>query len=79
MATMNISLPVGLKEYVESRVAGGDFSTVSDFMRDVLRREQQKHLAYIAYSKSSIKEGLESGICEESVDDVFVSVLTKPL
>jgi antitoxin ParD1/3/4 len=38
---MNISLPENLKEFVESRVQSGDYSSVSEFMRTLVRREQK--------------------------------------
>jgi hypothetical protein len=40
MPTMNISLPENLKEFVESQVQSGDYSSVSEFMRRLVRREQ---------------------------------------
>lgn len=38
--TMNISLPEPLKQWVEKQVNQGGFSTASEYIRDVLRREQ---------------------------------------
>jgi antitoxin ParD1/3/4 len=38
---MNISLPENLKEFVESQVQSGDYSSVSEFMRTLVRREQK--------------------------------------
>lgn len=37
---MNISLPAPLKNWVEQQVAQRGYSTASEFVRDVLRREQ---------------------------------------
>ncbi len=45
MATMNISLPDKLKAFVEDRVAEGHYANVSDYVRDILRREQERHKA----------------------------------
>lgn len=42
MATMNISLPDKMKEWVEAQVATGRYANVSDYVRDILRREQSK-------------------------------------
>lgn len=42
MATMNISLPEKLKSFVEKQVASGNFSNVSDYVRDLLRKEQER-------------------------------------
>ena len=63
MATMNISLPDKLKEWVEAQVAEGRHSNVSDFVRDVLRREQQR-ADYTDYIQKAVDEGLASGFSE---------------
>ena len=38
MATMNISLPDPLRDFVEERVESGDYSSVSEYMRDLVRQ-----------------------------------------
>jgi len=38
MATMNISLPDPLREFVEDQVEEGGFASVSEFMRDLVRK-----------------------------------------
>ena len=40
MGTMNISLPDSLKAYVDEQVAGRGFGTSSEYMRDLIRRDQ---------------------------------------
>ena len=37
---MNISLPVPLKAWIEQQVADGGYSTASEYVREVLRRQQ---------------------------------------
>jgi len=39
MATMNISLPDQMKEWVESQVASGRYANASDYVRDLLRQD----------------------------------------
>lgn len=41
---MNISLPEPLKEWVETRVANGGYGTASEFVRHLLREDQQRRL-----------------------------------
>jgi antitoxin ParD1/3/4 len=38
--SMNISLPGPLKEWIEEQVASGGYSTASEYVREVLRRQQ---------------------------------------
>jgi antitoxin ParD1/3/4 len=46
-ATLDVSLPEALKEHVQRRVAEGAFSDASDFVRALIRldQERQKRLA----------------------------------
>ncbi len=72
MATMNISLPDALKEWAESRVAQGRFSNVSDYVRDLIRKDQERH-AYIDYVQKAVDEGLASGVSDKSFDDIVAA------
>jgi len=76
MATMNISLPDKLKAFVEDRVAEGNYANVSDYVRDVLRREQERQAA-IAEIKLAIKEGEESGFVPFDPDEFFDRLLKR--
>jgi len=40
MATMNISLPDPLRDYVQNRIDSGQYASVSDYVRDLIRRDQ---------------------------------------
>jgi len=41
MQTMNISLPDPLKEYVEEQVSAGGYSSVSEYVRELVRADQK--------------------------------------
>ncbi len=70
MATMNISLPDALKQWIDSRVESGKYSTASDYMRDLVRNDLNKS-EYIAYIQKAVDEGIASGISERSIDELF--------
>lgn len=40
MASMNISLPDPMQDYVQERVDGGQYDSASDYVRDLIRRDQ---------------------------------------
>jgi antitoxin ParD1/3/4 len=44
MSTMNVSLPDSLKAFVEEQVAEGGYSTNSEYVREVIRKEQERQL-----------------------------------
>jgi antitoxin ParD1/3/4 len=69
MPTMNISLPENLKEFVESQVQSGDYSSVSEFMRELVRREQKERLR--EQVEQRLLEGLNSGEGTESTPEMW--------
>ncbi|MCB1331961.1 MAG: type II toxin-antitoxin system ParD family antitoxin, partial [Maritimibacter sp.] len=60
MATMNVSLPDPMKAWVEDQVAEGRFGNSSDYVRDLIRRDQERRAA-VAALQAVIGEGLASG------------------
>jgi antitoxin ParD1/3/4 len=42
MSTMNVSLPGSLREFVESQVAERGYGSTSEFVRELIRREQER-------------------------------------
>ena len=60
MATMNISLTDKLKSFVESNVESGNYSNASEYVRDLIRKEQERTNA-IAEIQKLIDEGEASG------------------
>ena len=69
MPTMNISLPDNLKEFVESQVQSGDYSSVSEFMRDLVRREQKNRER--EQLELRILEGMSSGDAMEVTPEMW--------
>ena len=43
MQTMNISLPDPMKQYVEEQVTAGDYSSASEYMRELVRADQKRN------------------------------------
>jgi len=42
MQTMNISLPDPLKQFVDSQVAGGRYSSASEYVRELIRADERR-------------------------------------
>jgi antitoxin ParD1/3/4 len=42
MGTMNISLPDSLKAFVEQQVAQGGYGTSSEYVRELIRKDQDR-------------------------------------
>ncbi len=63
MATMNISLPDQMKNWVEECVQSGRYANASDYVRDLIRRDhiqlEQLRQALIDGEKSGPSTGLD--------------------
>jgi len=42
MATMNISLPEALKDFVDDQVGAGGYSTSSEYVRELIRKDRDR-------------------------------------
>ena len=70
MATMNVSLPDAMKEWVEGQAGTGRYSNASDYVRDLIRRDQERR-EKIAAMQTMVDESLASGISPNSIDDMM--------
>jgi antitoxin ParD1/3/4 len=59
MASLNISLPQSLKDYVENQVSAGGYSTPSEYLRELVRQDQKQRAE--DKLEALLLEGLNSG------------------
>ena len=59
MASLNISLPQSLKDYVENQVKDSGYSTPSEYVRELLREDQNRRAEQKL--EALLLEGLNSG------------------
>jgi antitoxin ParD1/3/4 len=72
MSTMNISLPEELRSFVDSQVAGGDYTSSSEYMRELLRKERDR-----VRLRRLILDGMESELIDEPMDSRYFDKLRK--
>lgn len=70
MATMNVSLPDEMKEWVEQQASNGRYANVSDYVRDVLRREK----AMVERFQTVIDDAIASGVIDESPGELLENI-----
>jgi antitoxin ParD1/3/4 len=66
MGTMNISLPDDMKAFVDRQVAERGYGTSSEFVRDLIRKEQE-----LQEVRALILEGMASPKAREADADYF--------
>ncbi len=60
MATMNISVPDPMKDWVQAQIDDGKYASSSDYVRDLIRKDQQEKDKLTAL-QAAITLGIESG------------------
>ena len=67
MAVVNISLPDQMKDFIDERLTEGQFSSTSEYIRDLVRSDQKRRAQ--ERLEKLLLEGLESGEPIEVTDD----------
>lgn len=68
---MNVSLPDQMKSWVEKQAEHGRYSNSSDYVRDLIRKDQSRHGA-ISEIQGLIDQGISSGEAEPFDISAFV-------
>ena len=57
-------------EWIKERIADGDYTNDSEYLRDLIRRDQQQS-ERLHSLKSAINEGLESRVSDRKVGEIW--------
>lgn len=76
MATMNVSLPDPMKDWVEAQAKTGRYSNASDYVRDLIRRDQIR-TDKIAEMQRFVDDGIKSGVGIRSKDELFAAAVAR--
>ena len=69
---MSFALPESMREYIDARVRSGDYGNTSEYLRELIRRDQDEQAA--ARLRGLIADGLASGPGRD-VDDQVIAEL----
>ncbi|PYE86558.1 type II toxin-antitoxin system ParD family antitoxin [Phyllobacterium leguminum] len=76
MATMNISLPDPMKDWVEAQAETGRYANASDYVRDLIRQDQVRN-EKIAAMQRQMDKSLQSGISTLTKDEIFAMAVKR--
>jgi antitoxin ParD1/3/4 len=78
MASMNISVPDSMREWVQRRIEGGEYASVSDYVRDLIRRDQNAKERQLSVDdiRRTIEDGRAAGGTVPA-EDVFARIEDK--
>lgn len=72
MDTMNIALPEDMKQFVQEQVAGGGYSSVSEYVRELIRTDRKEKLR--AALEAEVLKGLRSGDSTPMTDEDWEAI-----
>lgn len=71
--SMNVSLPAPMKGWVEEQTRSGRYSNASDYVRDLIRRDQER-VAKIAAMQELVTEAESGGLSPLTAEGVRADV-----
>lgn len=77
MSQLNVSIPPALKTWIDGRVTEGRYSSASDYIRDLVRRDQDAAREETEWLRGLIAEGLASGVVEKDASEVLREIMAE--
>jgi antitoxin ParD1/3/4 len=77
MTRLTISMPEQMTAYVEARIAEGRYGNVSEFFRDLVRRDQERRAAAIAELGALLAKAEASGVGDRSMTELIEAPVTR--
>lgn len=74
MPQLNISVPPALKDWIDERLAEGRFTSASDYVRDLLRHDQER-ATDLRWVQAMIDKGMASETLGQDPRDVIDAIL----
>jgi antitoxin ParD1/3/4 len=87
MGEMTFNFPPALQRWIEAQVAEGRYADAADYLRDLVRRDQNGLLGdadeafaketpeYVAWVREQVAEGLASGVLHRDPRDVLDEIV----
>jgi antitoxin ParD1/3/4 len=77
MPQVNLSLPPALKDWIDTKVAEGRYSSASDYMRDLVRRDLELAMTETEWLRGLVAQGLASGVVDEEPETVIENIIAR--
>lgn len=77
MATMTVSLPDPMKDWIEAQIARGEYASTSDYVRDLVRRDRERREPKLTIDdlRKLVAEAKAGGISSRGIDEIFDEAL----
>lgn len=75
--TMSFALPEAMRDYIDTRVREGSYGNTSEYLRELIRRDQDQQAA--KRLRELIADGLASGEGRPLTDEVIADLRARAL
>jgi len=76
MATMTVSLPDSMKEWIDEQVEAGEIESSGDYLRDlVVRDRERRDEERIEALRRIVEEALASGVSTRTTNEIFAEAV----
>lgn len=75
MMQLTVSMPPALQAWVDARLAEGRYADAADYLRDLVRRDQEVAEDETEWLRAEIEKGLASGIVDAEPEDVLREIM----
>lgn len=71
MSRLTISMPDQMNDWVEAQISAGRYGNVSEYFRDLVRRDQERRERAIGELRTILDRAEQSGISDRSMSEVL--------
>lgn len=77
MTDMSFTMPPDLKSWIDAQVAQGRYADAGEYLRDLVRRDQETVSDERTWLRAMIEEGLASGVINRDAQDVLDEIIAE--
>ena len=70
MSRLTISMPDQMNDWVDAQIASGRYGNVSEYFRDLVRRDQERREDAIQELRTMLDKAEASGVSGRSLDEI---------
>lgn len=71
MSRLTISVPEQMNEWVEAQIAAGRYGNVSEYFRDLVRRDQERREVAMVELRTLLERAEASGVAERAFPEIL--------
>ncbi len=74
MASMSVSLSEKMRAFIKNRVQSGDYHNESEYIRDLVRRDEERRQQHEQALLESLRAAVANGVSDRQVPEIMQEV-----